>query len=250
MFELSFAFVVSAFIAGFLMFLAPCTLPLVPAYLAFIAGVKPGDTVDSRVHRRIIWNSIFYSLGFSIVFIGFGILTGLASIFVAIVRDVLMPVMGVLIIVFGLQMLHFINLSRFFKTTSVGMPGFLKPGSALSALVIGMAFALGWTPCVGPILATILLLAGTSGTIASGAILLAVFSLGLALPFVLTAILYASASNFITRYAGIARAVELLGGVFLILIGVLILTNNFELTLVYGYRIMEFFGLNSLIDYY
>lgn len=250
MFELSLAFIVSAFIAGILMFLAPCTLPLVPAYLAFIAGVKPGDTIDRTAHRRIIVNSIFYCVGFSMVFIGFGILAGLASMFVAIVRDILMPIMGILIILFGLQMMHFINISRIFKTTSVGMPTFLKPGSPVSATVIGMAFALGWTPCVGPILATILLLAGTSGTVLSGALLLTVFSLGLAIPFILTAVLYSSASNYIASHPGFVKSTEFFGGVFLILIGVLLLTDNFELTLVYGYQIMEFFGLGSLIDYY
>jgi len=250
MLELSLTFIVSAFVAGLLMFLAPCTLPLVPAYLAFIAGIKPGETINRSAHRRIVINSIFYSIGFSVVFIGFGILAGLASLFVAIVRDILMPIMGVLIVLFGLQMLHFINLSFIFKTASFPMPTFLKPGSPVSALVIGMAFALGWTPCVGPMLATILLMAGTSGTVLSGALLLGVFSLGLAVPFILTALLYSSASSYIANYSSFIKITETLGGIFLIIIGALILTDNFELTLVYGYRIMEFFGIGSLIDFY
>ena len=248
--ELSLALILSAFIAGFLMFLAPCTLPLVPAYLAFIAGLKSGEVVTTKAHRRIIINSLLYVIGFSLVFVTFGIVAGLFGTLAAALRTVLVPVTGVLIIIFALQMLHVLKLKRFMGSVRVTLPTFMKPGSPLSALVIGMAFALGWTPCVGPLLASILLLAGTTGTVFSGALLLAVFALGLGLPFIMTAILYAGASSFIAEHSGFIKVTEFLGGLFLLLIGLLLLTNHFELTVVYGYRLMDMLGIGNLLDYY
>jgi len=242
--------ILSAFVAGLLMFLAPCTLPLVPAYLAFIAGVKPNTVIDHKTKIKIIRNSIYYCLGFSVVFILLGILAGLAGTFVGSLRHILLPLSGVLIIIFGFQMLHVLKPAKLFSDFHIILPDFIKPGRPTSAVVIGMAFALGWTPCVGPILATILLLAGTSGTVIQGALLLTVFSIGLAIPFILTATIYTFATQHILKHQLFIRYSEVFGGVFLILIGVLLLTNNFDLTILYGYKIFNFFGIGDLLDYY
>lgn len=248
--EVSIALTASAFIAGLLMFVAPCTLPLVPAYLAFIAGVKPSEQLKGSAQQRIIFNSLFYILGFSVVFVLLGVLVGLAGVFMGALRDVLIPVSGVLIIIFALQMLHVITLDRLFQGVQVSLPPFLTPGSPTAALVIGGAFALGWTPCVGPILASILLLAGTAGTVMGGAFLLAVFALGLAIPFFLAAVFYARLTQHLTQHQRFLRYTELVGGIFLLLIGGLLLTNNFALIITYGYQILEFFGIGNLLDYY
>lgn len=250
MFAFDVALLISSFVAGFLMFLAPCTLPLVPAFLAFISGVKPGDVNTISHRRKIVINSLYYVLGFSVVFISLGALAGFAGVLVASLKQVLLPVTGIFIIFFALLLLGVIHIGKLERNYQVAMPKFVHPGEPLSAFVIGVAFALGWSPCVGPIMATILLLAGTTETVVSGVLMLSVFSLGLAIPFVLTAVLYGSATKFIAEHAAYARFVQYIGGGFLLIIGLLLLTNNFELTILYGTKLMEFFGLGNLLDYY
>lgn len=251
MLELNMAFAISSFVAGLLMFLAPCTLPLVPAYLAFISGVKQNQAVgNAEVRRKIRLNAVAFVVGFSVIFISFGILAGFFGSFVGPYRVLLSQIGGVFILIFGLMMLdiiHFVPLARDHK---MKLPAFIKPGEPKSAFLIGSIFALGWTPCVGPVLASILLLATTKATIFSGALLLALFSAGLAVPFIVTALLYARAGHFIAKYSKISRFVSIFGGVMLIGIGFLLLFDNFGLTIQYGYRIMEFFGIGNLFDYY
>jgi len=251
MLELSFTFAISAFIAGLLMFLAPCTLPLVPAYLAFISGVKQDEVKNNKTARRKIrLNAISFVLGFSVIFISFGILAGFFGSFVGPYRVLLSQIGGAFIIIFGLMMLdiiHFVPLARDHK---MKLPKFIKPGEPKSAFLIGSIFALGWTPCVGPVLASILLLATTKATIFSGALLLALFSAGLAVPFIATAMLYARAGNLIAKYSKVSRFVSIFGGILLIGIGLLLLSDNFGLTIQYGFRIMEFFGLGNFLEYY
>lgn len=247
--ELDITLAVSAFIAGVLMFIAPCTLPLVPGFIAYVAGIKSTDA--TRTHRgEIVRNSFFYVIGFSVVFIIFGMLAGLAGTLAASLQSALMPVSGVLIIIFGLQLLHIISLDQWLVHQPITIPTSMRPGSPLSAFVIGAAFATGWTPCIGPILATILLLAGTSSTVVSGGILLALFSLGLALPFMVVAVLYSQATAFIASHSGFIRGTEVFGGLFLILLGCLLLTNNFDLTIKYGYELLNLLGVGNLLDYY
>lgn len=231
------------------MFLAPCTLPLVPAFIAYISGIKPSET-RVKSQRKIILNSLFYVLGFSVVFITFGVLAGLAGVFASSLRQVLVPLAGVLVIIFGLQLLHIVSVDKIFSKSPNKIPDSVKPGTPFSSFIIGAAFAIGWTPCVGPILATVLLLAGSSATVFSGGILLAIFALGLAIPFMLTAFLYSHATHFITKYAFIVKITEVIGGVLLLTIGVLLLTNNFELTILYGYKLLESVGIGNLLDYY
>lgn len=251
MLELNFAFALSSFIAGLLMFLAPCTLPLVPAYLAFISGVTPDQAKGSmQVRKKIRQNAIAFVLGFSVIFISFGILSGFFGSFVGPYRVILSQIGGVFIIIFGLMMLrviHFVSLAREYK---IKLPAFIKPGEPISAFMIGSIFALGWTPCIGPVLASVLLLATTMATVVSGAFLLLLFSAGLALPFIGTALLYAQAGNIISKYSTFSSIVTSIGGFLLIGIGILLLSDNFGLTVQYGYRLMEFFGIGNLLDYY
>jgi len=251
MLELSLTFAVSSFIAGLLMFLAPCTLPLVPAYLAFISGVKEDEVSDSLVARKKIrTNAIAFVLGFSVIFISFGILAGFFGHFVGQYRVLLSQVGGAFIIIFGLMMLNVLHFSPLMRDRKMKLPKFITPGDPMSAFLIGSIFALGWTPCVGPVLASVLLLATTKATVFSGAFLLALFSAGLAVPFIATALLYARAGTLITKYSYISKAVSLIGGFMLIAIGILLLFNNFGLTVQYGYQLFEFLGVGDLLDYY
>lgn len=253
MVDVSIAFTFSAFIAGVLMFLAPCTLPLVPAYLAFISGVKAADLVDESTakvaHRKIIVNGLFFVCGFSIVFIVFGVLAGAAGSQIGQFRSLLSQLGGIFIIIFGLMMLGILNISILQKEYKLTIPHFIKPGHPSSSFLIGTIFALGWTPCVGPVLASVILLATDSTTLVSGGLLLAIFSLGLAIPFLCTALLYAHVEKTIIKYSRASRFVSVTGGVFLIAIGILLLTENFELTVVYGYKVFELFHFDALYNY-
>ena len=252
MLELTIPFVISAFIAGLLMFLAPCTLPLVPAYLAFISGVRPDDLRGASAHtarQRIMINGTAFTLGFSVIFIAFGVLVGLFGLYIGAFRELLTQIGGVFIIFFGLSMLGVFTIAPLMKKRAVQLPGALEPGRPMSAFLIGATFALGWTPCVGPVLASVLLLAATSATVLEGGLLLTVFSLGLSVPFLLTAFLYARASALIHRYAYVTKWVQLIGGVFLVCIGVLLLTNSFGLTVEYGYTLFNILGIDSLFNH-
>lgn len=246
-------FIISAFVAGILMFLAPCTLPILPAYLGFISGASLEDLKDPgkapQVKRKIILNGLFFILGFSLVFIFFGTLAGLFGSALADFRIWSGRIGGALVILFGLFMLGVFRLPALQTDRRIKLPSFLKIGKPSSSLVIGSAFAFGWTPCVGPILASILLLASASATALQGAFLLAVFSLGLAVPFMAVAVLISSATGWIERSAKYLNIVSIVGGVFLIILGVLLITDNFGLTIQYGYQLFEFIEYDRLLDY-
>lgn len=254
MVEISFGLAVSAFIAGILMFLAPCTLPLVPAYLAFISGVKNKDLQTSkekkRALRKIRINALAFILGFSFVFISFGVLAGFFGSFIGQFRVLLGQVGGAFIIIFALMMLQVVKVTSLTSEHKLKLPDSVKPGNPVSAALIGVTFALGWTPCVGPVLASVLLLATTSTTVLSGALLLGIFSLGLALPFLAVAILYGSAQEFVSKYSFVSSGVNFVGGLFLLLIGILVLTNNFGLTVEYGYKVFNQIGIEGIFDHF
>lgn len=248
-------FILSAFIAGLLMFLAPCTLPIVPAYLGFISGIslKELETLEGearkRAQRRILLNGITFVLGFTLVFVFFGVLAGLLGEALAPVRIWLTRIGGVLIVFFGLFMLGVFNLKFLQVEKRIKLPKSLKMGSPLTSFGIGSAFAFGWTPCVGPILASILFLASTSATAVQGGILLLIFSLGLAIPFILVAALTSYASTFIEKGGKYFKFISIIGGVFLIGLGILLMTDNFGLTIQYGYKLFDFINYDALLDY-
>lgn len=253
MIELSIGFIAASFFAGLLTFLAPCTLPLVPAYLGFISGVdqdalKNPETASSA-RRKIFFNGVAFIVGFSLIFIIFGVLAGFAGTALAPYRLWLARIGGVLVILFGLFMLGFFKLPFFQTDKKIPIPKWLTLGKPSSSLFIGGAFALGWTPCVGPILGSILLLAGTSGTALTGGVMLTVFSMGLAIPFLLIALAFSKATVYIDRISKYLKAVSIVGGVFLILLGLLLATDNFGLTIQYGYELLDFINYDRLLDY-
>lgn len=253
MIELSIGFVAASFFAGLLTFLAPCTLPLVPAYLGFISGVdqdalKNPETARAA-RRKIFFNGVAFIVGFSLVFIIFGVLAGFAGTALAPYRIWLARIGGVLVILFGLFMLGFFKLPFFQTDKKIPVPKWLTLGKPSSSLFIGGTFALGWTPCVGPILGSILLLAGTSGTAFTGGVMLTVFSIGLAIPFLLIALAFSKATAYIDRISKYLKAVSIVGGVFLILLGSLLATGNFGLTIQYGYELFDFINYDRLLDF-
>ncbi|MBI4215701.1 MAG: sulfite exporter TauE/SafE family protein [Parcubacteria group bacterium] len=245
--------IIPAFVAGVFTFLAPCTLPLVPGYLGFISGVSTQDLQDSikakSARRKIFLNGVFYVLGFSLVFIILGSLFGLGGAALIQYRIWLSRIGGIFVIFFGLFMtgilkLPFLNIEKHFGSIKA-----LKPGNPISSLAFGATFAFGWTPCIGPILGSILTLAASSATIGQGAFLLAIFSLGLAVPFLIIAASISSASAYLAKLNKYLNIISVIGGIFLIFLGVLLLTNKLGIWVAYFYQIFDFINYDSLLDY-
>lgn len=220
---------IAVFLAGLLSFLSPCVLPLVPGYVSLISGtsVDQLQSADRKLSRTVLLNSLMFILGFSVVFIALGaVATGIGQ-FMNIYRRELMRVAGVIIIIFGL---HLIGV---FKIKALLMDKRLHEvkgsGTAIGAFLIGFAFAFGWTPCIGPILAGVLTIAGSQDTVIKGIVLLAVYSAGLAVPFLLTSLGVERFLAFYSRFRRHLHTVEVVSGVFLVLVGALILTRHFTI---------------------
>ncbi len=245
--------IIPSFLAGVLTFLAPCTLPLVPGYLGFISGVSLEDLKDPEKAKSARWkmvkNGALFVLGFSMVFIVLGLLFGLGGAALAKHRIWLSRVGGAFVILFGLFMIGVFKLPWLNMEKHIRLPAAFKPGHPASSLVFGMAFAFGWTPCVGPILGAVLTLAASSTTILQGGLLLAVFSLGLAVPFILVALGAASATRMIAKMSRTLHAISVIGGVFLVFLGVLLLTDNLTTWVSFFYRIFGFINYEALLDY-
>jgi cytochrome c-type biogenesis protein len=238
---------VGAFVAGLLMFLAPCTLPIVPGYLAFIAGVPQGQAGSSR--RRIFVNALAFVIGFSAVFIILGSFAAAIGALLGPWRSVIARGAGLVIILFGLTMLGALNIPLLSGERRIRLPKWLSLGHPHSSFLIGTLFALGWSPCIGPILGTILFLASATATALQGALLLGVFSLGLALPFLLCAWLIGRAGGLVQRAGPFTKVLSLIGGVVLIALGVLMLTNTMGVLVTWGLDLFGGAGYGRLLNY-
>lgn len=236
---LSLPLVVGAFVAGVLMFLAPCTLPIVPGYLAFIAGGQ----------KRVIANAAAFVLGFSILFILAGASAGLFGLVIGPWRYALARVGGLIIVLFGLTMLGLLRLPILSAERHIALPSFIRVGNPSSSALIGALFALGWSPCIGPILGTILFVASASATAASGAVLLAIFSLGLGLPFLLMAFLLSRIEPAMGRLTRLSKVLSLIGGACLVIIGALMFLDKGGLLVSWGFSLFGGAGYDRLLNY-
>jgi len=218
--------VVVAFSAGLLSFLSPCVLPLFPSYLSFITGMSVADLssdLTTAARRRVLLHSITFVLGFSVVFIALGASFSAAGQVLFQYRDWIRRLGGLLIIVFGLYIAGLLNVGLFARTQQWQIRE--KPAGFIGSFLVGVTFAIGWTPCVGPILGAILSLAGTADTVQRGVGLLAAYSAGLGVPFLLSAIALGGFLKFFKRYRPFIPVVERGAGVLLIAVGVLVLMN-------------------------
>jgi len=224
---------IAAFVAGLISFLSPCVLPLVPGYVSLISGAGVEELKSSEGHllRKLMLNSAAFIIGFSIVFITLGALSTEVGQFLAQYKSMLARVAGVIIILFGLHLTGIFQIKALLADTRLHT---LKGGSSpWGAFVIGFAFAFGWTPCVGPILAVVLGFAATQDTVWKGIALLAIYSAGLAVPFLITSFGIERFLKFYNRFKFHMHAVEVASGALLIVLGILLVMGRF--TLIAGY---------------
>jgi len=230
----------AAFGAGLLSFISPCVLPLIPGYLSYISGLSLDDmrgasvvgggtavavARPSGVRRQVVLSSLAFIVGFSLVFISLGAAASAIGQFLAERQALFNRIAGAVIVIFGLHTMGVLRIEWLYQEKRVHTSR--KPAGFIGAGLVGVAFAFGWTPCIGPILAGILALAGSQETVAKGVRLLAVYSLGLGVPFLATALMidrFFSAMGKIRRYY---HTIEIVSGALLVVIGLLIFTNKF-----------------------
>jgi cytochrome c-type biogenesis protein len=221
----------AAFTAGLLSFISPCVLPLVPSYISYITGLSVEQLADaSERHRQrkpIVVNSLIFIAGFSSVFIAFGASASLIGQLLITYQDYLRKIGGLLIIVFGLYLLGVLNLG--FLTSEKRLHFRNRPAGYLGSFLIGVTFAAGWTPCVGPVLGTILLYASTTDSLAAGVMLLASYSLGLGVPLFITSLGVDSFLAYFKRVRAYLWGVSAVSGLCLVAVGLMIYANSLSL---------------------
>ena len=217
-------------LAGLISFLSPCVLPLVPPYLGYLGGTTisqvsgGGEQMDDAVWRRVVLGSIFFVLGFTTVFVGLGAGASAFGQLIQSYQEPLSKIAGAVIILFGL---HFLGVFRIaFLYREARYEANVQSASFAGAYLIGLAFAFGWTPCIGPVLATVLAVAASEDSVARGVQLLFVYSLGLGVPFVLAAVAIRPFMSFLQRIKRHLTTVERIMGVMLIVTGVMFLTGT------------------------
>jgi len=230
-----------AALAGLLSFLSPCVLPLVPPYLCFLAGVSieqlsGEDGAAAGAGRRVFASAAAFVLGFATVFIALGATASVVGRLVADHIDVLARVAGAVIVVMGLHFLGVLRIDALYRELRFHAAS--KPAGLVGAYVIGLAFAFGWTPCVGPVLAAILFVAAAEDSVWRGASLLAVYALGIGIPFLLAALLVRPFLALMRRFRRHVHRVEQVMGLLLVVTGVLFITGSVNEI---GYWLLETF---------
>ncbi len=219
----------TAFVAGLLSFLSPCVLPLLPSYLSYITGITFSDLTQEFPQRRIrvitLVHSLFFIAGFTVVFVLLGMSLNFLGGFLPQNKALIRKLGGAAVVFFGLFIAGIIKPGFMQKEKRVELRS--KPAGYAGSLLVGAVFAVGWTPCIGPILASILVLSSAAEGAGRGGLLLLVYSLGLGLPFLLSGLLI---NNFLSYFKAIKRhfrAISVISGIFLIVMGIMIFTNSF-----------------------
>jgi cytochrome c-type biogenesis protein len=236
-----------ALLAGLLSFLSPCVLPLVPPYLCFLGGttfdqLTGEDETPSHVYKTVVMSSVAFVLGFTTVFVILGATATVLGQLVAENLPLLAKIAGVIIIIAGLHFLGVIHIPILHREARYHAD--TRPAGLLGAYIIGLAFAFGWTPCIGPVLGAILAVAAGEGSVSQGVSLLFVYSLGLGIPFILAAVAIKPFMGALQRFRGHLAMMEKVLGGFLVLTGILFLTNS--MTLIAGWILQAFPGLATI----
>ena len=216
-----------AFLAGLASFLAPCVLPLVPAYLSYLTGYTvTGAQPDKKERMTIVIHAVFFVLGFSLIFIALGIA---ANTIGRLIRgDVLRYIGGTIIILFGLNIMGILHLSFLDQDAKLQWKTRHQWGF-FSSFLVGMVFAAGWTPCVGPVLSTILVLSAKQESAGRGILLLAAYSAGVGLPFIAAGFLLDRFRGFIKKLTPFLGTIQKIAGVIVIIVGIIVITDSFSL---------------------
>jgi len=227
-----------AFAAGIFSFLSPCVLPLVPSYISFISGVSledmRHDKTLKRMRARVVLNSIAFIAGFSLVFISLGVSASfLGSLFFGY-RNTIRIFGGLFILLVGLYLIGLFKIPALERYLQFNLRD--KPAGYLGSVLVGITFAVAWTPCVGPILGAILALAGTSGEIGRGTLLLSTYAAGLGLPFFLSAVAINSFMQFSQSFRRYIRGFHIAGGILLVIVGLLLITDYMTMLNIYALR--------------
>ena len=226
-----------AFFAGFISFISPCVLPLIPGYVSFICGTTLNE-LDNKSKNFILKKSIFFSLGFSLVFISLGATATFIGSFLLQNSKILSIGSGVIIIFFGMYLLELIKINLLNK--SFGNFNIKYSNNLLFPFIVGVGFGFGWTPCIGPILGSILAFASMEDSIYKGILLLSLYSLGLAVPFVLSSLLIKKLLIFSKSAKNYLINVKKISGIILIITGILIFTGKLQIL---GFYLIEYFPI-------
>ena len=221
-----------AFGAGLISFLSPCVLPLIPGYISYISGESLGDIVEKQ--KKILLKTILFSLGFSLIFISFGATASFVGNLLLEYSNSLRIVAGIIIIIFSLQLMGIFNLNLLNREKRFYTKNYSK--NLFFPFIVGGAFGFGWTPCIGPVLGSILALAATETNLGKGILLLSFYSLGLAIPFVLSGYGISKFLEFSKNFKKNIRRVSISGGIILLRTGILIITNKLQII---GYFLLE-----------
>lgn len=219
-----------AFGAGLLTFLSPCILPLVPSFIAYITGVSftdLKDTHNAEVHRKTIVHTIIFILGFSVVFVLMGLTATAIGKALFQYQKFIRIGGGLLIILFGLTVSGVIKLGFLEKDAHIKIH--TKKATYIGSFLVGVTFAAAWTPCAGPIFGSILVIAGTEGNVLQGVLLLALYSAGIGVPFLITALAINSFLKYFNKFKNVMGVVNKVAGALLVIIGILLITNSFNL---------------------
>ena len=218
--------IAGAFGAGLLSFLSPCILPLLPGYLSFITG-HTFDSSEKPGRFTALSGAVFFGLGFSVVFIALGAASTMLGGFLLMNQQLISRVFGVIVVILGLHMLGVLKFRFLYNEKKLHVKAEKNPKfRSIQAFLLGLAFAFGWTPCVGPILGGILTIAAHQEEFKQGMLLLTVYSLGLWLPFLITALFTVPVLGFLSRYPKLTLRASQLAGVFLVIMGLLLITGQ------------------------
>ena len=228
-----------ALLVGLVSFLSPCVLPLVPGYLSFAAGLSAVSATSKRARLRVFLGSLFFVVGFTLVFVSYGSLFGGLCLLLAEHQGVITKILGVVTILMGLLF------AGVFKQTRQWRPKMRTDGGLWGAPLLGVLFGLGWTPCLGPVISTILGMATTQASALRGAILAGFFSLGIGIPFILVGVLFQSAMVRLAFFRKNARLISIIGGSILILIGLLEVTGLWDTFTIFLRN--SFSGFNAVL---
>lgn len=229
-----------AFSAGLLSFLSPCVLPVIPSYVSYITGMSFEDLTGSqdrgRIRKITITNSLLFIAGFSFIFVMLGASSSFLGRFLYDYQETIRKIGGAMIVLFGLYIAGILRIGFLSRYKRLHLQN--KPAGLIGSFFVGAAFAAGWTPCIGPVLGSILIYASTTDSVATGTGLLSVYALGLGIPFLITSIAINTALSYFKRINRYMRIISVVTGLLLVVVGILLFTGDFSLLTQYMIKII------------